>query len=160
MRWACASPPGSPFSLPDLPLPLPFYTSRARRSGGARIPLPDSGSKVLVFLSLATSNGVQFPGLRPGTCALPAGEGLAARAGFRAVPQPNGSVLSHISNSRYGAPNLVLGPPTDLGHPPMMHWPFIHAENTPTEKFGQRGASIPGPQLLGTGGTLSMGRKI
>ena len=160
MRWACASPPGSPFSLPDLPLPFPSIPVEPAARAERVSPLPDSGSKVLVFLSLATSNGVPFPGLRPGTCALPAGEGLAARAGFRAVPQPNGSVLSHISNSRYGAPNLVLGPPTDLGHAPMMHWPFIHAENTPTEKFGQRGASIPGPQLLGTGGTLSMGRKI
>jgi len=38
-----------------------------------------------------------------------------------------------------------------------MRWPFIHAENTPTGKFKRCEASIPGPQLRGTGGTLSSG---
>ena len=37
-----------------------------------------------------------------------------------------------------------------------MRWPFIHCENTPTERIVWCGASIPGPQKLGTGGILSM----
>ena len=35
-----------------------------------------------------------------------------------------------------------------------MRWPFIHCEDTPAEEFERRGASVPGPQKRGTGGTL------
>src|SRR5271157_3791505 len=37
-----------------------------------------------------------------------------------------------------------------------MRSPFVHCENRPTWRFGRRGASIPGPQKPGTGGTLGM----
>jgi hypothetical protein len=62
MRWACASPPGSPFSLPDLPLPLPFYTSRARRSGGAGIPPPGLWEQSPCFLVLGDVEWRSVPG--------------------------------------------------------------------------------------------------
>jgi len=65
------------------------------------------------------------------------------------VAAPEGTPTGHSSRSRMsGPPAWRWGSET-----PRLLITDALATNTPSEKFGRRGASIPGPQNLGTEGT-------